>query len=121
MHGFREVLARSSFTLIKIWNGVQAKTVDSHVQPEVQQARDFFMHLGIVVIKIGLMRVKAMPIVGVGDRVPGPVGGFEIPENDARLAVFFGIVAPDVKIAPGGSLAWPGGSVETRGAGRKCG
>src|SRR4051812_1840327 len=105
--GFLEVLTRSSFTLIEIWDRIQAKPINSQVEPEVQSASDFLMHLRIVIIKIGLVSVKPMPIIGMSDGVPTPVGRLKIAKNDARLAVFFGIVRPDVEIAPRRSLGSP--------------
>ena len=41
-----------------------------------------------------------MPVVGLGDGVPGPVGVLEILEDDPGVAVFVGRVAPDVEIPP---------------------
>src|SRR5258708_29468644 len=49
------------------------------------------------------MRIEAMPEVGFRDGVPGPVGSFEILEDDARVLVFVGGIAPDIKIAPAAS------------------
>ncbi len=45
------------------------------------------------------MRIKAMPVIGLGHRIPGPVGGFEVFEDDARFLVLFLGIAPDVEIA----------------------
>src|SRR5436309_5304100 len=39
-----------------------------------------------------------MPVVGLRDRVPRPVGSFEIFENDSGVLVFFGRFAPDIKV-----------------------
>ena len=55
---------------------------------------------GIVEVEIGLMGVEAMPVVRLGDRIPGPVRGLEVLEDDARVAVALGRVAPDVEVAP---------------------
>src|ERR1051325_3342441 len=40
-----------------------------------------------------------MPVVGLGNRVPRPVRGFEILEDDSGLVVLFGSVAPDIQVA----------------------
>ena len=45
------------------------------------------------------MRVEAVPVIGLGHRVPGPIGGLEVLEDDARLLVLVRRVAPDVKVA----------------------
>src|SRR5439155_24202895 len=39
-----------------------------------------------------------MPVVGLRDRVPRPVGSFEIFENDSGVLVFFRRFAPDIKV-----------------------
>src|SRR5437773_837140 len=39
-----------------------------------------------------------MPVVGLRDRVPRPVGGFVIVEDDSGVLVFFRRFAPDIKI-----------------------
>ena len=54
----------------------------------------------VVEVQIGLVRIEAMPVISLRDRIPGPVGSFEILEDDARLFVFLRRVAPDVEIAP---------------------
>ncbi len=58
------------------------------------------MHLGIVEVEIGLVGVETMPVIRFGDRVPGPVGGFKVLEDDARVLIFLWRVVPDVEIAP---------------------
>ncbi len=40
-----------------------------------------------------------MPVIGLGDRVPGPVGLFGVSKNDARVFIFFVGVAPHVIVA----------------------
>src|SRR5271166_44144 len=47
------------------------------------------------------MGVEAVPIIGAGDRVPGPVRAFRIDEYDTRAGVFAVVIRPDVEIAPG--------------------
>ena len=45
------------------------------------------------------MTEEAVPVVGLRHRVPGPVRGFGIGEDDARAEVFLVRIAPYVKIA----------------------
>src|SRR5258706_11449325 len=40
-----------------------------------------------------------MPIIGFGDRVPGPIGGLEVFEYDARVLIFVLSIAPDIEVA----------------------
>ncbi len=40
-----------------------------------------------------------MPVIGLRDVVPGPVGDFEILENNPRVGVLLSRIAPNVKVA----------------------
>ena len=62
---------------------------------------------GIVVVQVGLVVVKAVPEVGLGDRVPSPVRRLEVLEDDPGVAVLVGRVAPHVEVAvPAAGRAW---------------
>ena len=63
------------------------------------EREDRFPDGGVVEIQVGLVRVKTMPVVGLGDRIPAPVGGLEILEDDPGVLVLLRVVAPDVKVA----------------------
>src|SRR5260370_40391178 len=54
----------------------------------------------MVVVEVRLMRVKAVPVMGMGDRVPGPVGGLEVFEDDPGFPILLGGVTPHVELAP---------------------
>ena len=71
--GFREVFAIGAFPLVEIRHGVQPQTVHAHVQPEIQDFKDGLLHIRVVVIEIRLVGEKAMPEIGFGHRVPGPI------------------------------------------------
>ena len=65
----------------------------------------------VVVVQVRLMREEAVPVVGLGLRVPGPVRRFGVREDDARV---FGISCrlsrPDVEVAllqPGAARGAP--------------
>ena len=96
----RQVLAVSAGAFEKIGHRVQAEAVDADVEPEIDYFEHCFTNIRIVEVQIGLMRIEAMPEVGFGHWIPSPVGGFEILEDDARVGIFVGRIAPDVKIAP---------------------
>src|SRR5262249_10928721 len=53
----------------------------------------------VVEIQVGLMRIEAMPVVRLGNRVPGPVRGFRVDKNDPRVGMGLVVVRPYV-IAP---------------------
>ena len=97
--GFRKILAAGAVALDQIGNGVDAQRVHAHVEPVAHHLQHFFEHRGIVVIQIRLMREEAMPVVGLGHRIPGPVGFLRVGEDDARVFVLLVGVAPDVEVA----------------------
>ncbi len=70
---FGQILAAGSIAFVKIGHGIEPETVHTHVQPEIEHLLDGLMHGGIVEIQIGLVRIKAMPVIGFRDRVPRPV------------------------------------------------
>src|SRR5512143_3182288 len=47
------------------------------------------------------MAEEAMPVVSLGERVPGPVRHFGVEKDDARAAIWGVGIAPDVPIALG--------------------
>ena len=98
-----QILAVGAFALVEIRHGVQAESVDAEIEPEVDDVQDRLADVRTVEVEIRLMRVEAMPVVGFGHRIPGPVGGFEILEDDARVLILVGGVAPHVEVAPAGS------------------
>ena len=44
------------------------------------------------------MGIEPVPVVGLRDRIPGPVRGLEVREDDPRVPVLLGVVAPDVEV-----------------------
>ena len=98
--GLRQVLAVGAFALEQVRHGVQPQPIHAHVEPEIHGREHGFAHFGIVPVQVRLVRVEAMPVIGLGDRVPGPVGGFEIFKDDARVVVLLGRVTPDIEVAP---------------------
>ena len=95
-----EVLAVRSLPLDEIGDRVQPEPVHAHAEPELQHPEDDPPHIRIVVIEVRLVGVEPVPVVGVRHRVPRPVGGLEVLEDDPRLAVLVGRGAPDVEVAP---------------------
>ena len=53
----------------------------------------------VVEVEVGLVGEEAVPVVGLRDRVPGPVGLLGVGEDDARLRPFLVGVAPHVEVA----------------------
>ena len=101
--GFGKILAGGAVALDQVRNRVDAQRVHAHVEPEAHHAQHFFQNLGAVVVQVRLVGEEAMPVVGLGDRIPGPVGFFGVSEDDAGVFVLLVGVAPDVEIALGRS------------------
>ena len=59
---------------------------------------DGFVDGRVIEVQVGLVRVKAMPVIRLGDRVPRPIRGFEILEDDSRFLVLIRCFAPDVEV-----------------------
>ena len=91
-----EVLAVGAVALDQVGNGVQTKRIHAHVEPEAHDVDDLAHDVGVVEIEIGLVREEAVPEVGLGHRIPGPVRLFGIGEDDARVPVLLVRVAPHV-------------------------
>ncbi len=94
-----QVLVVGAFALDQVGHRVQAQTIHTHVQPIAHDGQHFLEHLRIVVVQVGLMRIEAVPEIGVGHRVPGPVRLFGIAEDDARAGVSLVVVGPHIEIA----------------------
>ena len=99
--GFGQIFAACPFPFIKIRNGVETESVDTHSEPKIANFLDCLMHGRIVEIQIRLVRIKAVPVICFCYRVPRPVGCFKIFENDARILVFLRCIAPDIELAFG--------------------
>ena len=102
--GLGDVFAAGSVALDEVGDGVEAEAVDAHVHPEAHGVEDFFHDAGVVEVEVGLVGEEAVPVVLLGDFVPGPVGLFGVGEDDADAVVELVGVGPDVHVAVGGAL-----------------
>ena len=102
--GLREVLAGGPLALVEVGDGVEAQAIDPHVQPEVEDLEQRRVDLGVVEVEVGLVVVEAVPVVGLGHRIPAPVGVLEVLEDDPGVPVAIRGVAPHVEVAPLGAL-----------------
>ena len=114
-----QVFARRAFAFEEIGHGVDSKSVDAPIQPEGHDLENLLLDGGIVVVQVGLMRIKAVPEILLRDRVPRPIRLLGVLENDPHALIFLVRVAPDVVIAVRriGVFREPPG---TRDAGRRC-
>ncbi len=94
--GLRQVLAVGPLPLKQVRHRIQTNPVNPHCQPVIDHLQHLCLHLGIIKVQIRLVTVETMPVVGLGHRVPVPVGGLEILEDDPGLAVPLRCIAPDI-------------------------
>src|SRR3954454_12927942 len=110
----RKIFAVRALTLIEIRHGIQTQSIDAHLQPKIEHVEDRLVYFRVVEVKIGLMRVEAMPVVRFCHCIPGPVGRFEIFEDDSGVAVLLLTLAPDVEIPRAASLVRLTSALEPR-------
>ena len=91
----------SSIALVEIGDGVETKPVDPDGQPEVERIEDCLVDRRVLEVEVWLVGEEAMPVVGVGHRIPGPVRGLGVLEDDAGVLVELGVVGPDVEVTLG--------------------
>ena len=82
-----QVLAVGALALVEVRDGVEAEAVEPEVQPEAQDLEHRLLDLGVVEVEVGLVGEEAVPEVGAGLLVPGPVGGLGVGEDDPRVLV----------------------------------
>ena len=109
-----QVLAVRPVPLEQVRNRVEPESVHAAVQPEVHGPGDRRSDPRIVEVEVRLVGVEAVPVVGAGDRIPGPVGGLEVLEDDPRIRIAIRRVAPDVEVAPWAAGGGPAGPLEPR-------
>ena len=107
--GLGKVLAGGAFPLDEVGHGVAAEAVEPLVEPEAHHLQHGLADGGIVVVEVGLVAEEAMPVVGLPERIPGPVGLLGIDEDDARVAVALLGLAPHVVVGERRGRGAPGG------------
>ena len=108
----RQVLAARAFPLVEIRHSVQPHPVHSQAHPKIEHPEHLLVDGRMVKIQIRLVKIKAVPIVGVGHRVPGPIGWFVVFENDPCALAFFRRVAPHVVVPPPAAGSCPARPLE---------
>ena len=94
MYAIRSYYAVGPLAFVEVGDGVETHPVDPHSEPEVEDPQHLPAHRRIVEVEVGLVGVEAVPVVGLGHRIPAPVGGLEVLKDDASVPVFLGGVAP---------------------------
>ena len=97
--GLRQVLVAGAFALAEIGHGVEPEPVDAGIEPALHHLQHRPDHARIVEIEVRLVRKEAVPVIGAGFLVPGPVRLLGVGEDDAGAGVFLVVVAPHIPVA----------------------
>ncbi len=112
----RQVLARRAVPLQQIRNCIQAQTVHAAVQPEPHRIEHRVENRRVIVVQIRLVGEEAVPVICIRHRIPRPVRGLRITEDDADVRKLVIPVAPNIEIAFRRSRrCLPGGRVGNHG------
>ena len=65
-----QIFAVRAFAFVKIGHGIETKSVDTHLEPEIADFFDRFVDGRVIEIQIGLVRIKTMPVVGFRHWIP---------------------------------------------------
>ena len=112
--GLRKVFAVGVVSFKKVRYSIQSKAVHSHLTPEIQHFENLLLHIGIIKIKVGLMREEAVPEISFCLGIPGPVGGFGICKDYPGVLIFVRIICPYVIIPVFGTFRGTAGFLEPR-------
>ena len=96
-----QVLAVGAVALEQVRDRVEPEAVQPEVEPEAQDLEHRRLDLWVVVVEVGLMGVEAVPEVGAGLIVPGPVRRLGVGEDDPRVLVAVHGLRPHVPVALG--------------------
>ncbi len=65
-----EVLAVRPVALVEVRHRVEPEAVEPEVEPEAKHVQHLLLHLGVVVVQVGLVREEAVPVVLAARRRP---------------------------------------------------
>ena len=88
--GLGQVFAIGALSLEKVGHSVEPHAVHAHFQPEVDYPEHRLAHMRAVVVEVRLMGIEPVPVIGLGNGVPGPVRGLEVLENDSSVQILPG-------------------------------
>ena len=108
----RQIFTARPVALVEIGDRIEPQPIHPHAEPKIQHLHDGALHLGALIVQVRLVGVEAVPIIGVGDRVPGPVRRFEILEDNAGVLVRVWGLTPYIKVPPAAAGLGPAGALE---------
>ena len=97
--GLRQVLAVGALFLEEVGHRVQSETIEPEVQPESQRIDHLVADGRVLEVQIRLVGEEPVPEILFPNRVEGPVAGFGVHEDDARVRIAGVVVPPDVVVA----------------------
>ncbi len=96
-----QVLVAGAVALDQVRHRVEPQPVDAEIEPEPHRRQHLLHHRRVVEVEVGLVAVEAVPVIGLGLVVPGPVRLLGVAEDDARAGILGVGVGPDVEVALG--------------------
>ena len=112
--GLRQPLTTGSLFFEQKRDGVEAEAINTTLQPEIDHLEHRLLHPGVGVVQVGLMPKKPVQVVLLRHRIPLPVGGFEMAEQNRSIAVAGWIVTPNEDLALLAALRRPSGPLKPR-------
>src|SRR5512145_3190364 len=86
----RQVLTIGTFTLEQIRYSIKPEPINAHLTPVIQNFKYFLLYEWVIIIEIRLVIEETMPVELLCYRVPRPVRGFKILEDNAHIFILFG-------------------------------
>ena len=65
-----QVLPVRAVALVQIRHGVEPEPVEAEVEPEAEHVQHLLLHLGVVVVQVGLVAEEPVPVVLRSERGP---------------------------------------------------
>jgi hypothetical protein len=89
---------------------IEAKAIDAEVEPVADDAADFFLDIGVLLIQVGFEAVEVVEVPLLANRDVLPDGLLEAGEDRFERGHVVEVISPDVVIAIGGILVLEGGA-----------
>src|ERR1700676_2928325 len=82
-----QIFARCPLALHEIGNRVKSETIHTQIEPELHYFPQRLKNGRVVEIQIGLMAEKSVPVIGLRNGIPGPVGSLCVDKNDSYALI----------------------------------
>src|SRR5947209_1506310 len=97
--GLGQILAVRTLFLKQVRYSIGPEAIYPHIEPVTQHLEHFAPYRRVLKIEVGLVAEETVPVILLGDRVPGPVRMFSIGKNNPGILVALIGVAPDIIVA----------------------